>query len=126
MTKRDVSNYLGVSRDTVRDWVNSGRLTPDDGGEFTLQDVEELSFSRFNSPEWLTTYEAGKLLGITRATVATYSQAGLLEKVQLRGRSFVSLTSVKNLLLSKRQEIDEQIGDVMMLLDQNYLESATS
>ena len=119
MTSKEIATSLGVTQETVRNWINSGKLIADANGEFSRKDVEKMNLSKFDGPNWVTSHEAGRLLGITRATVYSYTQSGLLKSERLRGRCFISTSSIRQYLNTQQQKLAATLLE-LNIMEQSY------
>ena len=119
MNKKEVSIKLDVTSETVRNWIRDGVLVPNSNGEFKPEDVEALDISKYDdSFRWCTVQQAAHLLGLTRATIFTYCSSGTLIKESMRGRSFISLTSIRDHLMMESKQITGKLNNVVALMEQ--------
>lgn len=119
MTSKEIAHSLDVTQETVRNWINSGKLIPNANGQFSTSDVEKMNLNKYDGPQWVTSHEAGRLLGITRATVYSYTQSGLLKSERLRGRCFISTSSIREYLNSQQQKLAKTLLELSNM-EQSY------
>jgi predicted site-specific integrase-resolvase len=113
MTKKEVATQLYVTVETVRDWIAAGKLPVNSQGLIDPQDVDQLDLSYFeDSPDWIPMKAAAKYLGVSRATIFNYTCANKLTRATLRGRTFISLASIKDLLATRSQEVQTRIDNL--------------
>ena len=118
LNRRDVAANLAVTLETVRNWISSGLLVPDANGLIDAKQLEQLDLSRYeDSNQWVTIQKACELLEVTRATVFNYCAAKVLDRATLRGRSYVSLSSIQAVLLNKKQEIETKIQNLQHAME---------
>lgn len=118
LNRRDVAANLAVTLETVRNWISSGLLVPDADGLIDAKQLEQLDLSRYeDSNQWVTIQKACELLEVTRATVFNYCAAKVLDRATLRGRSYVSLSSIQTVLLNKKHEIETKIQNLQHAME---------
>lgn len=118
LNRREVAANLAVTLETVRNWISSGLLVPDENGLIDAKQLEQLDLSRYeDSNQWVTIQKACELLEVTRATVFNYCAAKVLDRATLRGRSYVSLSSIQTVLLNKKHEIETKIQNLQHAME---------
>lgn len=118
LNRREVAANLAVTLETVRNWISSGLLVPDENGLIDAKQLEQLDLSKYeDSNQWVTIQKACELLEVTRATVFNYCAAKVLDRATLRGRSYVSLSSIQAVLLSKKQDIETKIQNLQLAME---------
>ena len=115
LNKKQIASKLQVTQETVRNWVTTGVLVPDENNLVGLDQLDKLDLSRYeDSDQWVTIQKTCEILEVTRATVFNYCAARLLERATLRGRSYISLGSIAEVLNQKKASIDKRINNLAL------------
>ena len=118
LNRKGVAAHLAVTSETVRNWISSGLLVPDENDLIDTKQLEQLDLSKYeDSKQWVSIQKACQILDVTRATIFNYCAAKVLDRATLRGRSYVSLDSIQAVLLSKKEAIETKIQNLQLEME---------
>ncbi|MFH2085369.1 MAG: MerR family DNA-binding transcriptional regulator [bacterium] len=114
-TIQEVATKLGLSDKTLRRWEEAGRFTPSrtlgNQRRYSLEDIQILDAIKHGTineqKDLLTTEQAGKLCGVSTATLGRWENAGKIHPFITSGNTYYPRTR----LLEKLDELKRDVHD---------------
>lgn len=102
LTREEVASLLGVSTNTIYNWIVDGQLlteTSEEGKRLIPErELARVLATRdsLQSRDWVPLAIAARVLGVTRQTLYNYTAQGKLRKKVVSGRTFVAAKSLRD------------------------------